>query len=371
MYRLRNGAKRSVGVYKHKQAALNAATETEVNARKPGALDPRASEITWSKWRDIWWPSRAVEPQTLTAETSIVNTHIMPRWGDVQLAEIRRHDVQAWASGLLTEGNGHKASGVRRILAVLRTSLSAAIDADLLQANPATRIKLPPDNPEEPVFFTREQYAALVGAVPEHDQQSRAVLDFLVGTGVRWGELAGLHVHNFDAEGRVVTVADVVGGKEIKPYPKGRRLRRVPLMDWAVERLAVPEPRPCGVPHRHSECPSGLVFPNGNGGPLDNRNFTRRVWEPAVRAAGLAAMRPTLHDLRHTHASWLAQAGVPLSRIAQLLGHSSTRTTELYAHFAPATADDIRAALPPPRGANMGQASTPPRYARLRLVASK
>src|SRR5258706_8281070 len=54
------------------------------------------------------------------------------------------------------------------------------------------------------------------------------------------------------------------------------------------------------------------------------------------KAAGLVGVR--FHDLRHTCGSWLAQAGVPQSHIAQVLGHSTMRMTERYTHIAPATA---------------------------------
>jgi integrase len=54
----------------------------------------------------------------------------------------------------------------------------------------------------------------------------------------------------------------------------------------------------------------------------------------ALRSAGIAGMR--FHDLRHTCGSWLAQAGVPEGHIAAVLGHSTVRMTERYAHLAPA-----------------------------------
>jgi site-specific recombinase XerD len=89
----------------------------------------------------------------------------------------------------------------------------------------------------------------------------------------------------------------------------------------------------------------------------DDRNFSQQVLIPALKAAGLKDRGISLHDLRHTFASWLVQDGVSLVRVAELLGHASTTTTEIYAHLAPATKADIEAALPDPRGANVGQNS--------------
>jgi integrase len=61
-------------------------------------------------------------------------------------------------------------------------------------------------------------------------------------------------------------------------------------------------------------------------------------WVPAVRTARANGLtkNPRIHDLRHTHASWLIQDGVPLFTISRRFGHTSTRTTEqVYGHLMP------------------------------------
>lgn len=76
---------------------------------------------------------------------------------------------------------------------------------------------------------------------------------------------------------------------------------------------------------------------------VKRRNLQRR-WRAAAHAAGLKGLR--LHDLRHTYASWLAQAGVSLTVIKELLGHADITTTQRYAHLCPDTlAATARAAL--------------------------
>jgi integrase len=85
------------------------------------------------------------------------------------------------------------------------------------------------------------------------------------------------------------------------------------------------------------------VFTNSgrstNGGPDDpvrGPNLYTNVWVPAVDAAtdkGLTK-RPRIHDLRHTNASWLIQAGIPLTVIQRHLGHESIQTTsDRYGHL--------------------------------------
>jgi integrase len=72
-------------------------------------------------------------------------------------------------------------------------------------------------------------------------------------------------------------------------------------------------------------------------------SYINRAFDAAAQRAGLPGVRR--HDLRHTCGTWLAQAGVDLHQIAGWLGHSSTRTTELYAHHSPDYFSAARQAL--------------------------
>ena len=72
------------------------------------------------------------------------------------------------------------------------------------------------------------------------------------------------------------------------------------------------------------------------GTPLDRTKVTRR-FQAACEAAGVRKLR--FHDLRHRFATTLAAAGVPLRTIQQYLGHVDLKTTQIYAHYAPSTAE--------------------------------
>lgn len=76
-----------------------------------------------------------------------------------------------------------------------------------------------------------------------------------------------------------------------------------------------------------------MVFTAPGGGPLADGNFRNRVFTPALRRAGVRPGTP--HDMRHTAASHLVQAGVPLYEVQMLLGHESFATTTRYAHLQP------------------------------------
>jgi integrase len=110
--------------------------------------------------------------------------------------------------------------------------------------------------------------------------------------------------------------------RELKPY-------FVPMCDDLVAVLrALP-----------SRLKRPWVFPNTIGtGPEDGKHFVGRVFTPALRKAKVHDFR--WKDLRHTFASRLRMAGVDIQSIRDLLGHTSTRMTERYAHLAPGKLHD-------------------------------
>jgi integrase len=378
-YRSVDGKQRSAGVFAKQRDATRAGQEAELASRKSRWRDPSAPSPTWGQWCEEWWPTRVIEPATASSEQSMVHKNVAPTWANVPLDRITRHAVQAWATDLATRNNGTEdrpytlaPGSARRILNLFVSSLSSAVDKELIDANPATRIKLPPVPKGRERFLTRDQYALIRSQVLR--QADRATLDFLVGTGLRWGELAGLHVAQLDLAAGVVTVSNVLSnkGKEIKPYPKGKHNRTVPVIGWAVAELILStDHAPCGVWHRDSKCPGPLAFPATRGGAQSDRNFARRVLAPALEDAGLDHLGVTIHDLRHTYASWLVQSGVNLSRVAQLLGHASVTTTEIYAHLAPAQHADIESALIDPRATNVQHNFEFVPFQPLRLVTPK
>lgn len=330
------------GPFTHKRAAERAGAAAEEASRQLGWRSPDAAGRTWREWCEDWWPTRNVEASTRTNDENRRDVHVMPRWGDVRLIDITRHDVKAWAAELRRGPEGGKpraAATVQRIVHLFSASLNAAVDAEILTSNPASRLKLDPGDAGVERYLTHEEFDAICSHLEGADL--RIVL-LLAGTGLRWGEAVGLHWQRVDAKRRVIEVADVwsLTGRTMKPYPKGRRRRYVPLPSW-VE-LGDPVTEPCRYEHAGSACRSGLVATTTSGAITDQANF-RRTWDRACKAAGVGHVRP--HDLRHTYASWLLQDGVPLAEVGRLLGHTSPLTTQRYAHLAETPSAAVLAAL--------------------------
>lgn len=338
VYRDSAGGRRTVegGPFSHKAAAVRAAGAAEEDARRKVGADPQAAHRTWGEWVVEWWPSRGVEASTLSADEGRRRNHLEPRWGDVKLGAIRRQDVRAWAADLGRKGLAP--ATVRQCVALLSGSLAAAVDQEILTVNVVAGVtkRLPAAPPGQERFLTREEYVAIRDQLPTRRDQ--LVADVLVSTGLRWGEMAGLHRWRLDAvRGRVSVVeawSETAGA--IKPSPKGRRTREVPAPAWLLEDLEAVLPDPgrttCGLEHSAGRCRSGLVLTTESGTVLRNSNWSGKVWWPSVKAAGVGQVR--IHDLRHTYASWLLQDGVSLAEVGQLLGHMSPVTTQRYAWLA-------------------------------------
>lgn len=347
VYRDAFNKRRSAGTFTHKAKAERAAAAREDDARKSMLKDPEAYRRPWGEWVDEWWPNRVVEPSTARQDLIRRRKHLDPRWGNVPIGGITRGDVKDWAAGLRRGGLGPES--VKRCVHLLSASLTAAVDREIIQANPASRLKLPGGELAMERYLTRAEYDKLRQQLPTtHDQ---LIFDMLIHTGLRWGELAGLHWDRVDLGRGLLRVVETYDETEveIKAYPKGKRIRDVPLTPELVDRLGDLERRgtTCGVAHATGRCRSPLVLTTDGGSALRNSNWAYRVWTPSVEAATIGHVR--IHDCRHTYASWLLQAGVPLAEVGKLLGHVSAQTTQRYAHLAEIPSAAVLAALAAPR----------------------
>lgn len=331
LYRTADKKVRSAGSFPHKSKALAMATMAEVAAAEPGWRDPKAAARTWGAWCKEWWPTRSVAPGTLDRQMSARRKHLEPKWGKTALVDITRHEVKAWAADLARTGLAP--TSVQRLIHLLSASLAAAVDAEIIPANPAARLNLPHGETDVHRYLTRDEADALLEQFAD-DSVDEAMVSMLLGTGLRWGEMVGLQVGRLNLARNTVRVAEVwdVNQRVLKAYPKGKKIRDVPVPPWLAERLApLVEGRK-----------SGFVFIR-NGFVPEYANWRRGEWLPALEGAGLGELR--IHDLRHTYASWLIQDGVPLAEVGRLLGHVSPTTTQIYAHLADTPVEHIFTAI--------------------------
>lgn len=229
---------------------------------------------------------------------------------------------------------GDGPQGVPDALEVLR----AAVDGGLIAQSPCRSVQHPKIETLEMRFLAPAEIATLAESMTGR-HRALVVLDAYCG--LRLGELAGLRRGRVDLVRRQVrvieTAVDVQGSLIFNAQKTRAGDRTVPIPPSVAERLA-------DHLERFSQPgPDGLVFP-GPDGALRPNAFRARHWAPAVRAAGLAPLRP--HDLRHTAvALWMA-AGASPKQIATWAGHTSVSVVlDRYGHLLPGHDDDVLARL--------------------------
>jgi integrase len=274
----------------------------------------------------------------------------MQRVNIVALSKLTAKKLRGWHAGLaaaairLRTGKGatkrnvievekDDAEAVRRrratanrTLTVLKAALNHAFREGQCSTDEAWRRVLPFREADAPKvrYLDASEAKRLVNAI---DPEFRPMVQAALLTGCRYGEIAAFRVSDFDSAAATVIVRTSKGGKA----------RHVVLTDDGVALF---------LAHAAGKAGDALIFPRPDGDRW-GKSHQHRPLRAACKRATIAPAA-SFHILRHSYASMLARAGVPMQVIAANLGHSDTRMTEKhYAHLAPShVASVIRAAMP-------------------------
>lgn len=225
------------------------------------------------------------------------------------------------------EADGLSAKTIKNVIHMLSSAMGLAVDEGHIAKNPCRRVRLPEPGVDvgEPRFLEPDEFSRLYDEIPNH---YKPLVLFLVGTGLRWSEATALAPKHVSLSRGTVKVERAWkwqgkgGGWKLGP-PKSKKGRRT--VNAAVMALAAVG----------SMLDGEYVFTTPTGKVVRHNNFYARIWIPACERAGLAGTR--VHDLRHTHASWLISDGQSLEAVQDQLGHESILTTrKVYGHLQPA-----------------------------------
>lgn len=296
----------------------------------------------------------------------IVRARLIPEFGRMEVERLTPFDVDAYRRKRQEEsenaGRAVAPATLNREWAVLHVIVRTAISNRLIERDPfpSNSVKVMREPKSRLIYFTPEEWRGFVAAFDDvaawraYRKKNRRLGPVISGAGGSPGERrygggmlsdssasddafdrirAALPVfqallYTGSRRGEILDLrwkdVDLVRGVIRIPQPKTKNAKTIPISETLRELLGV---LPRGIGEAHV--------------------FTRRsgcAWEPSKLrrafdvAKTLAKLRDelTIHSLRHTHASWLAIEGVPIRTIQELLGHSSYRTTEKYAHLSPA-----------------------------------
>jgi integrase len=231
-------------------------------------------------------------------------------FGDNRLPEVCSR-VDAFKHKRVAE-DGVQPSSVNNELRVLKTMLLWGREKG--HAMPVPKWKpLPVRGAPRPRAFSRAELERLWAACRTEAPHVLPILIFLVNTGCRKGEALVAEWDWVDFDGEMLRIPSTRYWQ-----PKSGKPREVPLSDALRALLTT---------HRLHD---RWVFPSTLGDRFER--FPKEMWGRIVGAAGLSGGP---HQLRHTFASHFLQAVPDLGLLAEVMGHSRTRVTELYAHLLP------------------------------------
>ena len=262
---------------------------------------------------NVYLPHVRLRKRSWRVDERIAWQHLSPSFGARKLADIQRHEVEDWLHGLSEKGLA--SATCNRILAVFKTICSLAVLRGLLPAgqSPCAGVSPFKIHTQRERYLTQDEARRLMRALEKSDRPEAFAIRLLLLTGARKSEILKARWENVRLDQRLLTV----------PLSKSGRPRHIPLSDAALEVLRA-MPRSSGNP---------WLFPgHAPGKPLSDLYL---FWNKLRRELGLADVR--IHDLRHTFASFLVNAGHSLYEAQKMLGHGDPRTTMRYAHLGQAS----------------------------------
>ncbi|REJ82812.1 MAG: integrase [Bacteroidetes bacterium] len=182
------------------------------------------------------------------------------------------------------------------------------------------KIVLPKKDRKLPNVLSKEEVQALLRA--SFNVKHRAMLSLIYCCGLRRGELLSLKLHDVDSTRNVLVIRQA----------KGRKDRIAPLPEKMIDQL-----REYYKMYR----PETYLFEGDKPGNRYSERSLENVFHRARKKSGIRKPA-TLHWLRHSYATHLMEAGTDLRYIQELLGHKSSRTTEIYTHVSKKKISEIR-----------------------------
>jgi integrase len=302
-----------------RRGALPASAE---DAGTPSPATPAFDEFTktWNAEHEVEWRRSHIK-----VLTSTLDGHLLPFFGAKPVGSITKADVLTFRAKLADKPGrtGAKLSNKRinNILGLLRQIMAEAADRyDFI--SPCANVKALKIRKSDVQPFTLDEVQQML-AVVRPDWRDYFLVRFF--TGMRTGEAHGLKWKYVDFERRIILIREtfVLGEDE---YTKTDSSQRDIQMSQPVYEALKRQQEATGK--------RDYVFCNRQGLPIDNKNFSDRVYYPLLRHLGLERRRP--YQMRHTAATlWLASGEAP-EWIARQLGHANTQMLfQVYSRYVP------------------------------------
>jgi integrase len=284
---------------------------------------------TFGEFAETWLAENKVRWRKATYDSQVgpLNKHVLPRFASKRLHAITKAELLAFRADLAKlPGPGDRESlspkTINEIMGTAQAIIREASDRYEFQ-NPSLSIKRLKVPKQDIKPFDLNGVTQIIDRV-RADYRNYMIVRFF--TGVRSGELHGLKWKCIDFDRRHVLIRETFTKGRTEYTKNDGSQREIQMSDLVCTALK--------AQYEATGHLSEYVFCNSLGRPLDNKNFTDRVWYPLLRYLALDARRP--YQTRHTAATlWLA-AGESPEWIANQMGHTSTEMLfRVYSRYVP------------------------------------
>ena len=314
------------------------ATKKEALEWERGFMLQRSDDLsmTFEQFFKIYEEDRRPRLRLTTwlSKEQIVNTKILPFFGDKPLSEIEPKDIIRWQNNLIESkgknGMPYSQTYLKTVYNQLTAIFTHAFKFYGLKSNPASKVgSIGKKNADEMKFWTRDEYAKFADFTIKNPWVFYP-FEVLYWCGLRLGELLALTYEDIDLEKGTIRInksLQRLQGKDIitdPKTPKSKRTITIPefLCNELKEHMAL----------QYYFKPSDNVFHISKSSLGDHLKSN-------AKKAGIKSIR--VHDLRHSHVSLLIELGFSALAIAERVGHENIEITYRYAHLFPTKQTEI------------------------------
>ena len=297
-----------------------------------------AGKVKLTDWFDVWLKEYQVsnKPLTIKNHTGMINKHILPALGSVELRKLNNLTIQRFYNSLSAGDHPLSPKTVKNIHSILHKALEQAVRAGELARNPADNCVLPRQIKKEIKPLEPEEITQFIQCLDDEPYRNLFLTAFF--TGMRQGELLGLSWDRVDFKTGIIEIRQqlqCIDGKYYLETPKHDKVRYIApariVMDILCEEKVKQEKNQemLGEAWKNEW---NLVFTDELGKCLVRRTVDKH-FKKVLKKSGIEEHR--FHDLRHTFAVSMLDAGEDLKSLQENLGHATAAfTLNQYAHVS-------------------------------------
>ncbi|MGG3665199.1 tyrosine-type recombinase/integrase [Bacillus gobiensis] len=289
-----------------------------------------------NKWLDLA-AKRKVRETTFTNYKRAIDYRVIPVLGHFQLSELKSTHFEQFINSLIQDGLSERY--IEYIYTVLYGALEKAVDWELIIKNPLKKVDIPRGRRRKTITWSREELNRFLDHAKFSDITYYMAFKLDAYTGLRRGELLGLKWSDVDfSENRINVSRSLIYDKQgfrFGPVKTEKSERSVKVDKKVMEELRSYKAKQSELKMaiRSEYDDQNLIFARKDGQPIYFRTFTT-VFNRSIKEANVPKIR--VHDIRHTHATLMLEAGASLKDVQERLGHSSIQMTgDIYAHVTP------------------------------------